>query len=789
MNKIRENVLNGLTVDAVEEQVRLGNVNTMPEQSGKKIKDIIMGNIFTYFNGIFCLIALLLIAAQSFRSLTFLPVIIVNIVIGIVQQLRAKSVLDNLSLLSMAEYKAIREGQEISVPFDKLVLSDVIILESGQQIPADAEVLEGEVLVNEALLTGESDEINKKSGSNLMSGSFVVSGSCHARLVCVGANSYAAKLTAKAKEIKEKPSEMIHDINLIIKIVGIIIIPIGLALYCEAIYINQNTFSEAIVSMVGAVIGMIPEGLYLLVTVALALSATRLAKRQVLLHDMRSTEALARVDVLCVDKTGTITDNEMKVAEVLAPVNGVEDRMVESEKLLAQYVHTISDSNSTAKALCNYYKEQEKLQVVSMMPFNSKSKYSEIVVEGMTYRLGAPEFLLSKTALEENQLLLEEHAKKGERILSFVNVLDDQTEPLLFICIMNSLRPNVKETFAYLASQEVTVKVISGDNPLTVAEIAAAVGIPDAEKYIDATMLETQKDYEDAVEKYTVFGRVKPEQKKELVLAIKASGLKVAMTGDGVNDILAMKEADCSIAMGAGSDAARQAAQVVLMDSDFSHMKEIISEGRRNINNITRSATLFLYKNLFSMLLAAFSIINAFSYPLKPSQVSLISMFNIGIPAFLLALEANEKKQKSRFLHEALFQSLPAALTSFFSIAAMVVFGQTFGISADDVGIASTFLLSVVGFMILHRICMPMNRYRSFVFICSIIGLIFCSYNFNTLFDIKAVSVSCIMLVTVFAIAEESVMRNLTRWFSFARKKLLSSSPSAPMGISNKYNR
>lgn len=759
----------GLTDQEATVQTELGNINVLLDHSGKSVKTIVAENIFTYFNAIFALIAVLLIIAGSYNSLTFLPVIIANTIIGIVQQLRAKKVLDELSLLEVTEYTVVRGGNEQLVPMDQLVLGDVLVLESGQQIPADAEVVEGKIAANEALLTGEADEIEKSEGSELKSGSFVVSGKCYARLTHVGKDSYAAQLTTKAKETKDKPSEMIRDINLIIKTAGILIIPIGVALFCQSMFVNGDSFSTSVVSMVGAVIGMIPEGLYLLVTIALALSAARLAKVKVLLHDMRSTETLARVDVLCVDKTGTITDNEMKVTEIFAPKGIEEEGLHASENILSDYVHTITDSNITMEALRSFYPEHKTLSVVSIAPFSSRTKYSEIITEKVTYRLGAPEFLLKQESFEENRILIEQRAEKGERVLAFVKGEGDNFRPILFISLANGLRKNVEETFAYLREQEVEVRVISGDNPLTVSRIAESVGIPHADRYIDATELETEKDIEDAVSEYTVFGRVKPEQKKQIVTALKAKGQRVAMTGDGVNDILAMKEADCSIAMGAGCDAARQAAQVVLLDSDFSHMKEIISEGRRDINNITRSATLFLYKNMFSMFLAIFSIINVLTYPLHPSQVSLISTFNIGIPAFALALEVNEKKQKGRFLHQALIKSLPAALTSFLSIAAMVVFGQVFNISTEDVGIASTFLLSIVGFMVLKRISTPINRYRVFVIAGCIVGLVIFAYKFNNIFNIDYISTKCVMLCVVFAIAGESVMRNLT--YLFEHKK------------------
>ncbi|MBP5186203.1 MAG: HAD-IC family P-type ATPase [Clostridiales bacterium] len=617
---------------------------------------IIFHNVFTYFNLVFAVIAVLLVIARSYRDLAFLPIIIANTGIGIFQQLRSKKVLDQLSVLAQATYTVERNGEKVTVPMDELQKGDIIFLEGGQQIPADGELCEGTLNVNESLLTGEADEIEKTEGGTLMSGSFVVSGKGKARLTAVGEDCYAAQLTTKAREIKDKKSEMVKNIELIIKIAGIMIIPLGIALYVEGVTINHLTVSESIVAMVGAIIGMIPEGLYLLLTVALALGAMHLAQKQVLLHDMRSIETLARVDVLCVDKTGTITSNDMSVTDIFAPVGPDGKRktaddpdkfMLSERQLISRYISTVDDGNITMNALVAYFDKGEVFTDCQVTPFTSKLKYSEVILKDKTYRLGAPDILLSKEDYGKNSDMIEEQANKGLRVLVFAEVeKDGHIAPVMFIVLKNGIRKNAEETFAYFKEQGVEVKVISGDNPLTVSKIATQVGIKNADKYVDATTLETDEDIEEAVKNYTVFGRVKPEQKKSIVLALKKFGLKVAMTGDGVNDILAMKEADCSIAMGNGSDAARQAAQVVLLDSDFSRMKDIVSRGRQIINNITRSSTVFLFKNIFSALLAICAIVASFTYPLKPAQVALVTLFNTGVPAFLLSLEPNIRKQK-----------------------------------------------------------------------------------------------------------------------------------------------
>ena len=757
----------GLTLNEVKKMMKEGKVNYIENSSSKSVKEIVHENIFTYFNGIFMFISLILIIAGSYKNLTFLPVVIANTLIGIIQQLRSKKVLDNLALLDVSEYTAIRDSQEVRVASDKLVLGDVIKLESGSQIPADAIVLSGNAGVNESLLTGEPDEIEKGKDSILKSGSFVVSGSLIAKLTHVGKDSYVAKLTMKAKEVKEKKSEMIKDIETIIKVAGFLIIPIGLALFLEAVFLNDVSFQKAVTSMVGAVIGMIPEGLYLLVTVALALSAARLAKNKVLLHDMKSIETLARVDVLCVDKTGTITTDVMTVCDVFGSKTESEEDKENAKKVLSRYIMTLPDSNITMVAMRDYFKENDTLDYVDMMPFSSKKKYSQITTNDCIYKLGAPEYILNKKDLKSNKSLIDKYTNDGKRVIAFVKEKDEKSTPILFVALHNEIRENAKATFNEFERQGVTIKVISGDNPVTVSRVAKSAGIKNAENYVDATMLDTPEKIEDAVIKYTVFGRVTPEQKKQFVLALKKAKLKVAMTGDGVNDILAMKEADCSIAMGGGSDAARQAAQVVLLDSDFSHMNNIVYEGRRNINNITRSAILFLYKNIFSLLLAIFSIYKMFSYPLEPTQVSLISMFNIGIPAFFLAFEPNDKKQEGRFITRTLVKALPAALTSFFAIALLVLFSTLFDIPESDVSTASTYLLSVVGFLILWYIIKPANKYRVLIFALCILGFIVGCTSFYHLFSIESISLKASALCTVFAIAEVTVMRDLTIIINF----------------------
>ena len=754
--------IKGLTHEEIEEKIKQGKSNKVKIKTNESILKILRKNIFTYFNFIFLILTILLITSHSYRNLTFLGIIITNILIGIIQQIRSKITLDKLSLLDKNKYIVIRDGKEEEIDSDNLVEGDFIILEAGKQIPADAEVVSGKIYVNESLLTGEQNEIEKSINSNLMSGSFVISGRAVVKLTNVGDESFSAKIMKESKKIKETKSEMISAIDNIVKFAGIIIIPIGILLFIGSYGVNGCSYEESVNSMVSALLGMIPEGLYLLTTVALALSSMRLAQNKILLHDMKSIESLARVDVLCVDKTGTITNNTMKVLDIFDKNgNSLIDKK-EDLKILAKYINTIEDKNITMDAI----KEQlygisiEKLSNIEKENFNSKNKFSFIKIdENVTYKLGAPEILLNK----EYEELVNKRTKNGERLIAFVEVKNDETIPILFISLKNEIRKNAKEIFGFFDNRNVQIRVISGDNPITVSSIAKQAGIKGYEKYIDCRELKNYADIQKAVKKYIVFGRVNPEQKRQIIKALKEQGLKVAMTGDGVNDILAMKEADCSIAIGSGSDAARGTAQVVLLDSDFGKMRNIVYEGRKNINNITRSASLFTYKNIFSLLLSIYSIIFAMQYPLEPNQVSLGSAFTIGIPAFLLTFEENQKKQQNgNFMRKVFTNSLPAAITSFLAIVAMVKFSDLFNVGVKEITTACSYLFFTGGFLILYKIIRPLNKYRTSVMFLCILGIILTINIMPNFFAIKEISERSAILVTLFAIAEFSVIRWVT---------------------------
>ena len=768
----------GLTEEQVRTRVENGWTNEEVAPPALTTKEIIHKNVFTYFNLIFLVLAILLCIVGSFRNLTFLPVIIANTMIGIIQEIRAKRVLEKLNMLNAPHAEVVRDGNVRKIDAIDLVIDDIVIFGAGNQICADAVVEEGEVRVNESLLTGESDEITKRLGDTLLSGSFIVSGKCHARLTSVGEDSYISRLTLEAGAMPEgEQSEMMRSLDRLVKVVGIALIPIGIVLFVQGFFFNGESFRESIVSMVAAVIGMIPEGLYLLASVAMVVSAMRLAKKRVLLHDMKSIETLARVDVLCVDKTGTITENSMCVNKVVRAKGYEEETMPPLEEMIGDFVKEMEADNATMAALKEFFKENSGKKPDKVIPFSSTVKYSGVIYGEDAYVLGAPEFVLRKM-FSEHQDKINQFAEKGYRVLVFAKydgipdgkALTGEANPLGYILLLNKVRKEAPSTFAFFEQQGVEIKVISGDNPLTVSETAKQAGIRNAERYIDARELKTEEELEEAARNYTVFGRVVPEQKRQLVHALKRQGRTVAMTGDGVNDVLALKDADCSVAMASGSDAAAQASQVVLLESDFSKMPEVVLEGRRVVNNIQRSASLFLVKNIFSFLLSLFSLAFMITYPLEPSQVSLITMYTIGIPAFFLALQPNKDIIRGHFLTNVVLKALPAGLTDVIAVGALVVFGQTFDVPASDISTAATMLLAIVGFMILYRICQPMNLFRRVIWIGCVVGMLGCSIFLPDLFAITGMSTKCIMLFVVFSIATEPVLRYLTRFVEWIRE-------------------
>ncbi len=720
----------GLEKEQVQARVEAELVNVVNDASSLTTGQIIRSNVCTYFNLIFFILALVLLLERSYNNLTFLLVVFVNTVIGIIQELKSKRTLDSLKLVSAPESIVVRGGKQKKIPSDQLVLDDIVIFEAGNQICADAIVCKGELTVNESLVTGESDEIKKKPGDLLLSGSFVVSGKASARLDKIGDDAFAAQLAKDAKKIKKvQQPGMMKSLTRLIQIIGIIIIPFAILMFFNQYKVLGLSRKVSVENTAASVIGMIPEGLYLLTTVALVASTVRLAQKKTLVHDMKCIETLARVDVLCVDKTGTITQPEMNVERIVPLFEGT---LEERERQIGDFAGAMHADNETMKALQAHWGSQlPSRRAVKIKGFSSATKYSaaELGPEE-TYILGAPEMLLQEYTPELRDRITE-YSSQGERVLLFASyTYDAGTQedifqegtvglgimPLALITFSNAIRPKAKETFQYFKEQGVEIKVISGDNPLTAAMAAEKAGIANAQRYIDASTLKSKEEVRNAATEYTVFGRVTPEQKRILVRALKRAGHTVAMTGDGVNDVLALKDADCSIAMASGSEAASNVSDLVLLDSDFAGMPHVVAEGRRVINNIQRSASLFLVKNIFSFILSLISLISVSLYPLKPAQISLVSALMIGFPSFCLALEPNHEIVQGKFLRNVLYRAFPAALTAVILVEWSLLFTDAFGISTELASTVSFFLYAFAAYLMLYRVCKPMNVWHGVLF-------------------------------------------------------------------------
>ena len=768
--------LYGLTEEEAVKLEEEGKNNFLVLPPSKTAKQIVHENTFTYFNFVFLFLAILLLLVGAFRDLLFLGTIICNTLIGIFQELKAKKVLDQLQMMNVPTAKVLREGKVYEISTENLVLGDIVEFSSGDQICADAEVVKGKVSVNESLLTGEADEIAKNKGDSLLSGSFIVSGKCYAKLTKVGADSYISKLTLQAKREKTiEQSEIIRSLNKIVLFAGIIIIPIGATLFYQSFVLNGETIKASVQSMVASVLGMIPEGLFLLSSITLALSAMRLANKKVMLHDMKSIETLARVDVLCVDKTGTITNNDMKVEdfEVIGKMN--RDEIFQ---ILSNFAKAQAKDNITMAALKEFFNKSASEKSENVISFSSEFKYSGVNFASANYVLGAPEFVLGEQ-YQKYKEDIEKHSKTGRRVLvfgSYPNEIDGKkltkkVTPMALVLLSNPIRDKAKETFEYFYLQGVEIKVISGDNPVTVSEIAKAAGIHNAEKYVDASTLQSDEDIDKAMEDYTVFGRVTPDQKRKFVKALQKNGHTVAMTGDGVNDVLALKDADCSVAMASGSQAACEAAQVVLLESDFSRMPEVVKEGRQVVNNLERSGSLFLVKNIFSLLTSILAIYFGIKYPLLPAQISLVSTFTIAIPAFFLSQIPNQDIIKGHFMLNIIRKAIPGGITDTIMVCSMTAFGLIFGLNSNDISTSAAILLAIIGLMVLLSISKPMNIYKWGIFILNAAAIVFCLIYLRDWFAItNEMSLKGLLLCINFSIMTEAIFRYVSGIFNFFEK-------------------
>lgn len=758
----------GLSPQQVKLRQENGLVNRIPNTNTKSQPQIIKENVFTFFNLIFLVLGVALLLVGSFKNATFLIVAVANTAIGIFQEIRAKRAVDKLTLVSAGNVQVVRSGERFPLRTDKLVRDDIVEFVAGDQICADAVVCGGQMQVNESLLTGEADAIMKETGDELKSGSFVVSGKCRARLTHVGAESYAARLAAEARRnVRSTKSEMMQSLTRLITVVGIVLVPLGILLflwhYLPAF--QGLPIRESVEATVPALVGMIPEGLYLLTSVAIAVSCLKLSRQRVLVQDMNCIETLAHADILCVDKTGTITESKMEVTDIF-PLDSERFSYESIEEILAAFYGGEEPDNETARAMTAQFARPSLWSARWRIPFSSSTKWAAADFgENGCYLVGAPEFILGDRygTVRENAEAWSERGCRTLLLAAYDAELSeklnaDSVIPIALVYLTNRLRPDARETFRYFAEQGVSVRVISGDNPKTVSQVAVSAGIENAERYIDARELSNERDYDEAVRKYTVFGRVTPEQKRYLVRAFRKQGHTVAMTGDGVNDVLALKDADCGIAMASGSQAASQVAQIVLLNSRFSDMPQIVAEGRRVINNIQRAAALFLVKNIFSFVFTILTMVIGVSYPLQAIQLSLISTLTIGIPSFFLALEPNYSRVEGKFMRNVIRRSLPGGLTNVVLVLLASAFCLTFGISESCLNTLAVWSLATVGLLTLYHISKPFTRLRMAVLVTMSMAMLFCLLVLPAFFELPALNSQSVLVLVMLMLACPTVM-------------------------------
>lgn len=725
----------GLTNKQVEMRISDNLVNFNTDVKTKSVKEIIIENSFTLFNIINIVLALAIISVGSFKNLTFIFIVVLNTLISTIQELRSKYTIDKLSVISEHKIKVVREKRVFEVDLDEVVLDDIVKFTSGNQVVVDSIIREGEVLVNESFITGEEENILKKEGDMLLSGSFIVSGSCVCRVEHIGYDNYTAKISSDTKYIKEVSSEIMRSLNKIVKTISFVIVPLGILLFARQIFLPDNTFDAAVVNTVAALIGMIPEGLVLLTSTVFAVSVIRLSKKRVLVQDLYCIETLARVNIICLDKTGTITEGVMEVKNVITK----DMSEVELKDLLGSVVHIIDDDNPTAKALKSTFYNKNMIDYEKIVPFNSTTKCSGLVMKNdKAIFIGAPEFLLKdyKKYKEEVDSFTTESRVVAVVEYSNYNKKSEKQKLLGYVLLQDKIRKEAESTIKYFKDQGVKVKIISGDNKNTVLNIAKRAGVGDNLKAIDLSALKSEEEIRNSALKYDVFGRVKPEEKHILIKALKDAGNTVAMTGDGVNDCLALKEADCSIAMASGTDAARSVSQLVLLDSNFDAMPSVVLEGRRSINNLERSASLFLVKTIYAGFLAFIFLFLEESYPFIPVQLTLSSVVTIGIPSFILALEPNKDRVEGNFLANVLKKAAPPALVIVINIVIITLFGNLIGLTYSKVSTLSLTITSYVSFILLYKVCQPFNRIRLILFALMFYLFIYCLLNLTSLFSI-----------------------------------------------------
>lgn len=741
----------GLTNEQVKKRIEQNLVNYDTSVKTKRIPDIIKGNLFTLFNLLNLILALAVFLVKSYKNLLFLGVVISNIIISTIQEIHAKKTIDKLSLIAATKVKVIRNGIAKDIKINEVVLDDIIKLSQGNQVVTDVVVMNGECEVNEAFITGESDPVLKKKGDMILSGSFVVGGKVTAKVEHIGVDNYTSSISSGAGYIKKTNSEILKALNKVIKYVSIAIIPISLLLFNNQLHIDNNTLQNAVINTVAALIGMIPEGLILLTSTVFAVSAIRLSKYNVLVQQLYCSETLARVDVLCLDKTGTITEGSMEVYDVIELRKNTSE---EINDMLCALCNTLDDDNATFRAIHKLFNIEVEYNTKQIIPFSSQRKWSGAFFEHKgLYVIGAPDVVLKDPSISVKNKI-DEYSKEN-RVIVFAKskeiyngkTLPDKMTPLALILIRDKVRKNAIDTINYFKEQGVELKIISGDNVITVSNIARRVYMDNYDKYIDARKLTNYNEIKDAVEKYSIFGRVSPFQKKEIIKALKENGHIVAMTGDGVNDCLALKEADCSIALSSGSDAARNVSELVLLDSNFDSMPKIVAEGRRTINNIERSATLFLVKTIYASLLAVIFVFVSMNYPFQPIQLTLTSIVTIGIPSFVLALERNNNRIKGNFLINVISKAIPTALTIVTNILIVMLASFIFKIEPTETSTLCVILTGYTGFILLYRLCTPFNFIRKILFGSMVILFLVGIIGLNTLFSLTMLSPYMIFLM------------------------------------------
>ena len=769
-----EKELKGLTSEEVKQRIKEGKVNVYESQNLKTNGQIIKDNVCTLFNLFNLIIAIALACVHAYTNMVFIVIIAINILIGIIQEIHGRNLVKKLSILTAIKAKVIRDSEVKQIDINEIVLDDIILLEQGDQIPSDAYVLEGEVEVNEALLTGESDTILKTKDYKLLSGSYVVSGKCYAKVEKVGEDNFANQIIGATQKNKPINSELLNSMKKVTNFTSFIIIPVGIILFVQAFVFRQTELQDAVIATAAGLLGMLPKGFVLLTSIALESGVIKLAKKQVLVQDLYSVESLAHVDTLCLDKTGTITIGKMKVTEV--ETYNKELLPITLEKIMQAYVKEADDSNSTFKALEEYYKGDYKLEKISDISFSSERKWSSITFKNLgTVIVGAPERLIEKSHEKEMPKIVTDAQKDGKRALCVAftkNKIDMEELPELdivaSIILTDPLRKNAKEMLGYFKTQDVDIKIISGDNPITVSTIARRAGLENYKSYIDLSTIKSDAEIVDIVDKYSIFARVLPHQKSILVKALQAKGHKVAMTGDGVNDVIALREADCSITLPEANDAAKQVSQIVLLNPDFSVLKDILMEGRRVVNNLTNTARIFFIKTIYSMLLSLFCIVTNTAFPFLPIQITLIDLIIEGYTSFFISFEPNNKPARGSFLVKVIRNAMPFALMIIFNIILLTFLGPTLGIAQGQLVTIMYLLIGYVSILAVLEVCRPFNKLHAFLFTTTFIGFFLAVFLFNKILEVSPINmyefglfVILAIISTIIIIAKERMYKKM----------------------------